>query len=276
MPIGLVPGEGKAPVAGGEIAYRIAGAGVPIASSHPYWMPRSGYRPLPGFATVTIWPRGFGSSSRAHHRSDYGFWRLAEDIDAVRAHLGLEKWLYWGVSFGGITGLLYALHHPEALYGLILDSTAASWHYTEDVRSIWPQVIQSPEARAFAESPTLETQTAFYRRIGEMGNVTAEGSSRGDAGGAEQNPAALAECVRRLPEFDVREKLRRLKLPILVLAGEEDVLCPPGQAQLIAETAPEAQLHLFSGVGHGVRHHNPSDLVELVTAFIRSVVPDAS
>ena len=101
----LKPGPGKASADGGEIAYMVAGEGPPIATTHPYATAKSGHPGLPGFTIITVWPRGFGPSSAARDSADYGFWRLADDLDAVRRHLGLDKWVFWGVSMGGSPAL---------------------------------------------------------------------------------------------------------------------------------------------------------------------------
>jgi pimeloyl-ACP methyl ester carboxylesterase len=271
----LSEGIGRAVSAGVEIAYFVEGRGPAIVGTHPYWSPkRGGYPAIPGFTTITVFPRGFRESAPARDRSDYGFWRLADDLDAVRRHLGLDKWVYWGVSYGGMAGQVYALKYPQTLHGLILDGTAPSWHYIQDPNSIWPQVTRSPEAAAFRTDPTPETQRAFQDLIGRLG-MNEWGFPTDGMIEQEQNAAALAECVRRIGEYDVREELKGLEIPVLILVGEMDPSCPPSQAQRIADAVPNGDLHVFHGIGHGVRFHNPPGLLEVVTKFVRDAIGDA-
>lgn len=261
----LKPGYGKAQVDGGAIAYLVDGTGPPVVGTHPYWMPKAGYATLPGFTTITVWPRGFGDSSPARSNLDYGFWRLADDLDAVRRDLGLEKWVYWGGSFGGMTGQVYALKYQDTLAALILDGTAPSFHYIDDPASIWPQVRASSESAAYRTNPSPETQCAFFgltsRLMGEWGLPKTILNQ-------EHNPEALAECLRRINEFDVRSQLKGIRIPTLVLVGENDPSCPPSQAQIIADGIPGAILKIYPDVGHGVRFHNPPGLIELVQEFV--------
>lgn len=270
----LTQGLGKTPSEGGEIAYIVEGEGVAIAGAHPYWSPKGGgYPKIPGFTTITVFPRDFGESSRARDASDYGFWRLSDDLDAVRRHLGLEKWIYWGVSYGGMTGQVYALKYRETLYGLILDGTAPSWQYIQDTNSIWPEVTRSPEAAAFRSNSTPETQRAFRDLIGRLG-MNEWGFPKEGMIEQEQNPSALAECVRRIGEYDVREDLKNLNIPVLILVGEKDPSCPPSQAKIIADCVPNGSLHIFPGIGHGVRFHKPPALLEIVNEFVRSALEE--
>jgi pimeloyl-ACP methyl ester carboxylesterase len=267
----LKSGYGIAPVEGGEISYFIEGKGPPIAGTHPYWSPKkNGYPAIPGFTTITVYPRGFGKSSRARNRYDYGFWRLSDDLDAVRNHLQLEKWIYWGVSYGGMTGQVYALKYQHTLHALILDGTAPSWHYRDDPNSIWPRVQKSPEAAAYRSNPNPKTFRDFWNVIQHLG-MNKWGFPKNMIE-QEHNPEALAECIRRITEYDVREDLKSLRIPVLVLVGEKDPSCPPSQARIISNVIPGAKLKIFPGIGHGVRFHNPPGLMELVNEFTRNAL----
>jgi len=268
----LRQGLERAPSDGGEIAYLVEGDGPVIAGAHPYWSPKNmGYPPVPGCTTITVYPRGFNKSAAARDRSDYGFWRLSDDLDAVRQNLGLMKWVYWGVSYGGMTGQVYAVKYAETLHGVILDGTAPSWQYIQDRNSIWPEVSRTPEAAAFREDPNPETQQAFQQVILKLG-MREWGFPKQGMVEQERNPEALAECVRRIGEYDVREDLKELKIPVLILVGEKDPSCPPSQAQIIADAVPHGELHIFPGIGHGVRFHNPPELHDIVRAFVARAV----
>ncbi len=261
-------GMGKAASDGGDIAYLVEGEGPVIAGSHPYWAPKNGgYPRVSGCTTITVYPRGFGRSSPARDASDYGFWRLSDDLDAVRKQLGLDRWFYWGVSYGGMTGQVYAVTYPHTLSGMILDGTAPSWQYIQDTTSIWPEVSKSPEAAAFRDNPTPEAQKAFSAVIQRLG-MGEWGFPKQGMIEQEQNPVALAECIRRIGEYDVREELTSLEIPVLILVGEQDPSCPPSQSAIIANAVPHAEMHVFPNVGHGVRFHNPPGLHDLVRRFV--------
>lgn len=262
----LLPTDSIAPVEGGGIAYRINGAGPPLVSTHPYAMPARGGHAIPGVTTITVWPRGFGRSSAPRDASDYGIWRLADDVEAVRQHLQVSKWAFWGVSMGGFTGLTYALDHQQALCALILDSTAASHHYTTDPQSIWPDVNTSEEARRFFLNPTPENRDAFFARM-RSAQVTRDPTYQPPTE-LDINAAALRQIMATLDTYDVRTRLHEIRVPTLVLAGERDSQCTPGQARIIAAGVSNARLEVFPNIGHGVVRADRPSVLEMVRKFI--------
>ncbi len=267
------PGRGIAPVDGGEIAYLIVGEGPPIATSHPYTTPKAGHTPIPGFTTTTVWPRGFGASSDARDSSDYGFWRLAEDLDAVRRHLGLDRWSYWGTSMGGFVGLIYALDYQESISALILDSTAASHHYKDDPTSLYPKARAAPEFDRLIEDPSWETLRDYFVLRSRMEGSDDPEALWEEAGTTlDRNPFAYGEIMRRLEEFDTRSRLGEINIPTLVLAGEDDLQCPPSQARLIADGIPASKLKVYPNCGHGVVRRSPPGAQEVVREFITTAL----
>lgn len=263
----LKPGRGSAPTDGGFIAYEVAGAGPPLATTHPYAMPPHAFAPLPGVTTITVWPRGFGSSSAPRDDNDYGLSRLADDLEAVRTHLGLDRWSIWGTSMGGFTALTYAVRYPDRLVALVLDSTAASYRYADDPESIWPAARTSPEALAFGTNPTAETREAFFAKNRELERLKDPHAGEATADFVF-NPIALSLIVRSLATYDLSSRLSSIRVPTLVLSGELDGQCAPGQSREIAAGIPGARLETYAGVGHGVVLSGPPGVAALAGGFV--------
>jgi proline iminopeptidase len=207
-----VPGPGLAPHEDGEIAYLIAGEGPVIATAHPSGTPKAGFRPLPGFTTITVWPRGFGRSSSGRTRQDYGLYALPNYLDAVRRHLGLERWVYLGVSQGAMAGLIYALKYPATLSALILDCGAAGSFYRDDPDSIWPEVWRSEQSAAFQKDPNPETLRDFKMLVAAMmGSLDPAASWEESQRTQDQNADAYVEFRRT--HFDLRSRLSEITVP---------------------------------------------------------------
>jgi len=230
-------------------------------------MPGSGMMPLPGATTITVWPRDFGDSTPARSPSDYGFSRLADDVEAARRHAGIARWIFWGGSMGGFTALVYALRYPDAVSGLILDSTAASHHYAYDPESIWPDVGMSQEAHLFAADPTPDHRAAFFARVRAI-EAAKGGSTTPLPDDLDNNGRALGRILATLGEYDVRDRLAEIRVPTLILAGERDRQCTPRQARVLADGIPGARLHVYAGVGHGVMRANPPGLADVLREFV--------
>ncbi len=267
----LAPGRYQAPVDGGHVAYGIVGAGAPIVTSHPYGTPKAGHGPIPGYSTITVWPRGFGASSEARDNRDYGFWRLSEDLDAVRRHLDVATWSYWGTSMGGFVGLIYALQFPATLSALILDSAAPSHHYKDDPGSVYPTIRASEAFATLLAEPSWETLRGYFVLRSRLeGHADPEGLWEQGLMNRDLNPYAYAEIMRRLEAFDTRAQLGAIRLPTLILAGENDLQCPPSQARLIADGIPSSILKVFPDCGHGVIRNNPPGALDAMHAFMTS------
>jgi len=275
---GLKEGNGRAQADEAEIAYLVRGQGPPVAATHPYMIAKDGYgvpgiSDVPGCSTITVWPRGFGDSSPPRDDQDLGIWRLVDDLEAVRTHLGLTEWGFWGVSMGGFVGLEYALAHPLSLTLLILDSTAASYHYGEDPETIWPALRSTPEAEAFYMNPGPETILPFFIRMWElMGAPDAEAMMRDWMKRMEFNTDALQAIMRRLHEYDTRARLGTIEIPTLVLAGGLDRGCPPSHNKIIADGIPGAVLKIYEEAGHGVLYQRYTSAADDVAAFIERTI----
>src|SRR5688572_14276698 len=129
-------------VDGATIEVSRGGTGQPVVcSAHPFYAePTEGgilSDPLRGMGTViVVTPRGLGGSSPIQSPRELTMDQLVEDLEAVRQRLGVEHWIFAGPSAGGALGLRYTVRFPQALAGLILTGTAASW----------PKVLDDPQS----------------------------------------------------------------------------------------------------------------------------------
>lgn len=64
--------------------------------------------------------RGAGRSSPYAELQENNTWEIVADLEKLRLHLGIDKWLVMGGSWGSLLALCYAIKHPEAVSGLIL------------------------------------------------------------------------------------------------------------------------------------------------------------
>jgi proline iminopeptidase len=102
-------------VNGATLEIFLSGTGDPVVcESHPF-NARSADSPsnwehtcMPG-RVVGVNPRGVGSSSEGREPRDFTFRQHVDDLEAVRLHLGVERWVFCGGSGGASIGLLYAL-----------------------------------------------------------------------------------------------------------------------------------------------------------------------
>lgn len=165
----------------------------------------------------------------------------AADAVALLDHLRIPKATIAGCSVGGMVAQALAIHHPTRASALILSNTAAkigtpeSWQAritaieTAGIASIADAILQRWFPKSLLASPEhLPWRTMLLRT----------------------DPAGYIQTCRALSQADLREGLKSLTLPTLLIAGSEDQSTPPA---LVAETAAllrGAQLQILQGSGH--------------------------
>ncbi|MDX1563593.1 MAG: prolyl aminopeptidase, partial [Gammaproteobacteria bacterium] len=89
--------------------------------------------------------RGAGRSKPLASLKDNTTWHLVADIEALRAKLGIERWLVFGGSWGSTLALAYAERHPERVAGLVLRGifllrrAELRWFYQHGASELFPE-----------------------------------------------------------------------------------------------------------------------------------------
>lgn len=201
--------------------------------------------------------------------------QMADDIDALRRLLGLERVTVMGNSFGGFWALVYALRFPETLNRLILISTAPSHQFFEDA------TVQADRLATPLQKETMPTvfegkitNEEEYREWWEImlplyfhnwdDKVGGEMIARGI-----NNPLVAAYMFsNEIPKYDVRPRLGEITVPTLILAGRHDWVTPPTQAKQIAAGIPHAELVVFEESGHMPFIEEQQRFLDVVEGFL--------
>jgi proline iminopeptidase len=263
----LPEGEGIARLGDVEIRYFVAGKG-PRLVVHPggpgmEWKYLRMPRLEKMLQVIYLDPRGAGGSSRAPSPEAYRMERMVEDLDAFRAHLGLERMALMGHSHGGMVAQQYAISRQALLTKLILACTTPylGREWVDDVEA----AIQGragepwfPEARrALADHLSARTERALREAL--LGALPLyfhrwepfRARILRDLGTLRVSPEPLRIFQERdAPRFDTREKLRDLRVPTLVLAGRHDAAAPPRWAAELKRLIPRSRLSIFERSGH--------------------------
>ena len=198
-----------------------------------------------------------------------------DDVDALRDYLGLDSICLLGSSYGGMVAQGYAIRYPDRVSNLVLCATAPSYRFLEDAKRIVAE-RGTPEQQAVCEMlwngsfESLEQVREYYQAMGPMYSVTydaqksAESWSRGTRN-FEQLNLGFSDFLR---EFDYTEQLGSIACPTLVLAGEQDWICPPNHSRDIAERVPRAHLKVFSKSAHNIAGDEPEEFLAAVRGFL--------
>jgi pimeloyl-ACP methyl ester carboxylesterase len=228
-----------------------------------------------GAAVVCVNPPGLGASPGPLRPS---LEQIVDELEAVRLALGGPRWVFWGLSGGGWLGQLWAHRHPQALAGLILESTCACFRE----RLADPACALSPFFPAWQEALTgagLLDRGSHQAPLGaQQATEWIELASVGEVFRVQDGPALLvspmpqsAAMKQMMPaffRFDARHLQPALRLPTLVLAGSEDPVVPLAQARALHQAIAGSSFVTIAQGGHVPTAQRHPQAAAAVQAFL--------
>jgi len=248
-----------------ELHYTVDGEGPWLVMSHSLacngrmWDPQ-----LPAlarrFKVLRFDTRGHGLSEAP--AGAYTLEALADDVKGMLDALGIRAAHWVGLSMGGMIGQTFALKYPGVLQSLVLADTTS--RYPPEAAPIWAERIRIAESQGMEPlvQPTLERWfTAPYRashaaevaRIADMIRATPV--------------AGYVGCSHAIPRIDLTARLAEIKLPALVIVGEQDTGTPPAMAREIHDNLPGSELVVIASAAHLANVEQPAAFDAALSRF---------
>ena len=232
---------------------------------------------------------------------------LIDDIERIRKHLSISRWVLFGGSWGSTLALLYGETHPERVIGLILrgiflaTQAELDWFYGGGTAAIFPEKWADFIA-PIPENERHDLIAAYYKRINDQAYESErlryakawslwEGSTVSlvpDESEARQSiDPNFALAFARIEAHYFQHKCfmsedgallknaHRLKgVPVQIVQGRYDSICPPRSAYALAHALDQAELTIVPVAGHsafepGIRHELICATDQLVRQNIR-------
>lgn len=211
--------------------------------------------------------RGAGGSDKPH--GPYDLEEMAEEALAVLDAEGVRSAHVLGASMGGVLAQILAVRHPERVRSLVLACTA-SRHlpWRRDLLEEWAALAERRGMRALAGKAVKwlvgprqhrRFQLPFAVLSPFVLNVPAHAF------------AAQARAILAFPD-DIRELLRSVVVPTMVIVGSQDILTPLADSEELCELIPHAELHVIGGAAHGLMVEHAGTFNEKVLGFLERVV----
>ena len=235
----------------------------------------------PAFYRIVIFDqRGSGRSQPLGETRDNTTPLLIEDMETLRAHLGIQRWFVFGGSWGSTLALAYAEHHPErvrglALRGIFLCRKSEIQWFLYGLREFAPEAWRAfsghiPEAE---QGDLLE---AYWKRLVDpnpavhMPAAKAWSVYEGSCSTLLPSPEtvrafsadALALGLARmeahyfrndifLPENFLLQNIGKIRrIPSFIVQGRYDLVCPIRNADDLVRVWPEARYTVIPDAGH--------------------------
>ena len=199
--------------------------------------------------------RGNGRSSAIKEGQSCLLADQIADLDALRAHLGLEKMDLLGHSWCGYLVMAYAARHPERISHLtILDSAAPKIQDTAFLfKNIYPETTAREDGLAFAVE--LGDDGAIMADLREYMTMLFYSPAARDAMLARMDKMTYRQSVNKsvwndLQRFDLNPELPKFRFPTLVATGRYDFNVAPSVAYGIHKNVPGSEFAVFEKSGH--------------------------
>jgi proline iminopeptidase len=251
------------------------------------------------YRIVVFDQRGCGRSRPSASLVENTTWHLVADIERLRKHLGIERWLVFGGSWGSTLSLAYSEAHPERVSEIVLRGifllryAEIRWLYQHGASEIFPDywenyrdVIPLHERDDFLN--------AYYKRLTGTDQRAALAAARAWSiweastsflysnqdnirkSGEDQFALSVAriEChyfVNRgflRSESQLLDDVERIRrIPATIVQGRYDIVCPATSAWDLHRVWPEAEFRMVADAGHSA--FELGNIHELVSATDR-------
>lgn len=220
----------------------------------------------PHLRVISFDCRGLGESDPGPEPLSMG--RVADDVAAVLDRLDIGRAHVLGWSFGSAVAQQFALRHPERLAALVLWST---WARTDGyLRAVFTG-LRYPFAMGDIETAVTVLGTVFSPELLDSPEfaVLVEQLVPAMPRTAPQIRATVEQWDGALAH-DTSRELGRVGAPVLVVAGEQDVLAPPRYGRSVADLLPRARFELFTGPGssHALGLERLAEFAPMVLSFL--------
>ena len=243
--------------------------------------------------------RGCGRSTPHADLVDNTTWDLVGDIERIRQHLGIERWLVFGGSWGSTLALAYAESYPHRVAGLILRGIflcrpeEIHWFYQEGANKIFPDYWQD-YLKPIPQAERHDLLHAYHRlltgedEVKRMAAAKAWSIWEGRTASLLPNDAVVdyfsnphtALSVARIechyfvnqaflgPNQLLEDAQELDGIPGVIVQGRYDLICPMTSAWELHQAWPDSELKVIPDAGHaasetGIR----SALVEATDRF---------
>jgi 3-oxoadipate enol-lactonase len=208
--------------------------------------------------------RGCGKSTRG--RVPYTLALCADDIEAVAAAAGFDRYVLVGHSLGGVIVQEILSRRPTAVAGAVLVATSS--RLNEKATENWRRLADIVEARGLSDSPAAAARGFAEEFAAAHPDVVAAHARIS----AATDPKVYAEQARAASSYDYTDALGGVACPVLVVQGLADRLTPPGGSVLLHRALPAgARLEMIDGAGHNLPAEMPERVAALILEFAATV-----
>ena len=248
------------------------------------------------YRIVTFDQRGAGRSTPHASLENNTTAHLVSDMEKLRAHLGIEKWVLFGGSWGSTLALAYAQAHPERVSGIILRGVFLCrdqdirWFYQDGASHIFPDYWED-YAALIPEVERGDMVAAYYRRLIGEDEICRMHAARSWSAW-EGRCATLRPSAQVIDRFNDSRRayaMARIEchyfvnqaflepdqlllhmpsiahIPGILIHGRYDMVCPLDNAYALHRSWPGSELQIIRDAGHAASEAGTADALVRAT-----------
>ena len=246
--------------------------------------------PAQGGPDVTFYYYDQLGSYYADQPDDTSLWtveRFREEVEAVREALGLEQFVLYGQSWGGMLAIEHALAYPEHLKGLVISNMTASIAsyvaHLKTLRAALPTDVQRRladfEAREDYFNPAYEEllvstlYTQHLCRLDPWPDAVVRGLERisQPVYRTMQGPNEFV-VTGNFAEWDRWDRLSEIRVPTLLLVGRHDTM-NPADIEEMGRRMPDAEVAVLENGSHLALWDDEAAYFEALEGFLTRLEP---
>jgi 3-oxoadipate enol-lactonase / 4-carboxymuconolactone decarboxylase len=216
------------------------------------------------FRVLRMDTRGHGASDAP--KGDYTLSMLALDALAVLDAAGVARAPVCGLSMGGMTALALAIEHPERVEKIVGANTSAQM--SPDLMRERAALVRQKGMQAVIDAVLgrFFTQGFLDRKPPLLGSTRATALAT--------DPEGYAACCMAIAGMKIKDKLARVKAPLLVINGAQDVSTPPAEHGERIATAVAGATSVMLDAAHLSAVEQPEAFGGAVLAFLAGAKGD--
>lgn len=242
--------------------------------------------------------RGAGRSHPYLCRTHNTTAHLIADIERIREHLGIARWIVTGGSWGSTLAIAYAEAHPERVAALVLRAVflgtapEVRWAFVDGPRTFRPELYHA-FVSALPEAERADPLAAYLARLNDP-DAAVHAPAANVWGNYESALSLLEPGVARIPDLNshpsrlpptplmeahyiahhffladgqlLADTERLSGIPGVIVQGRYDLLCPPQAAHALAARWPECRLQFAEHAGHAITEPGVMDMLRTAIA----------
>ncbi len=198
-----------------------------------------------------------------HPQGPYSMEQHADDVAALLEALEIEKAHIGGISYGAEISMVFALKYPQKALSLIVIDGVSEIHPLLRAQTMpWLMAAERKD-------PELLLNTSYHMNFAEEWIIENQAFIDSSVNRyAQLDMDAFVHLMQAFFELNITDQLKEIKIPTLVIAGEQDLIKGREYAKIICDQISDCEFALIPGSGHALCLEKPAILNSLLLGFV--------